>query len=148
MLGFRVMKALFREIYDEMDAELSKSPDLRVQQLIDLDENLDAGMAKFESGLTQDQRAEWDELRGMIDELRRYAKLAKMRLIAGDEAVKERLREIELSMENTSEYQEAEVEIERSMHQTKGIGDVFKALLMWKDSPEERLAAKREEEED
>lgn len=140
-----MMKALFREIYDEMDAELAKSPDLRVQQLIDLDENIDAGMAKFESGLTQDQRAEWDELRGQIDELRRYAKLSKMRLIAGDTGVKERLREIEMSMMESEEYHEAEVEIERSMHQTKGIGDVFKALLMWKDSPEEKIAQKEEE---
>ncbi len=43
-------------------------------------------------------------------------------------------------VEELSDYDKAAIAVEREMHEAKGsFKDVFKALLMWRDSPEEKL---------
>lgn len=137
------MKALLNDLYAELETELAKSPDLRVQQLIDLDENLEESVVRFESMLAQDQRVQWDEVRGHIEALRQYAKMAKLRLLMGDEETRGQIEELRGSDDDEGEdYQEAQLEVERDMHRPKGITDVFKALLMYRDNPEEKMKKK------
>jgi len=135
-----VMKTLLNELYKDMDGELQKSPDLRVQQLIDLDEDLGESIREFEGMLSQDQIVMWDKVRGNVEKLRKYARLSKLRLLMSDEEMRARIEKFGNSLPEEDEVQEAAVEVEKDMHRPTGITDVFKALLMWKDSPEEKIA--------
>ena len=54
----------------------------------------------------------------------------------------ESLRE---EVEELTDYDLAAVAVEREAHESSGgIRDIFKALLMWKDAPEEKLEKERE----
>lgn len=139
------MKSKFKEISDQLHEELAISPDLRVQQLIDMDEALEDTMITFAKGLSHEQKQQWAEIETRVNELRSYAKLAKMRLLCGDVDLAEALRHLHDEHEEMEEkLREAEIQVERDAHQSTGIAGVFKALLMWKDSPEEKIARKDE----
>lgn len=142
VLECKAMKTLLNELYEDLDAELQKSPDLRVQQLIDLDEDLSESIKGFEGKLSQDQMVAWDAVRVDIEKLRQYARLSKLRLLMSDDEMKARIEGFGNSLPEDDEFHEAAVEIEKEMHKPSGITDVFKALLMWKDSPEEKIAKK------
>lgn len=137
------MKSKFKEISDQLHEELTLSPDLRVQQLIDLDENLGDAIDSFAQRLNPDQMAAWESLVAQVNQLRDYAKLAKMRLICGDADLSEALNQLHDEHEE-AELRLAEIQVGRDAHQSTGIAGVFKALLMWKDSPEEKVARKDE----
>ncbi|MFC5049662.1 hypothetical protein ACFPK9_03380 [Rubritalea spongiae] len=131
------MKTQIKSVADELREDLESCPDLRAQQLIDLDEAISELNVKFEQKLDPNQMEDWAVLREKIDELRRFAQLTKMRLLYGDEDLRSKLD----TMHPTEQGDEAKaaLEVERDAHRVKGVSDIFKALLMWKDAPEERI---------
>ncbi|MGJ8674124.1 hypothetical protein [Rubritalea sp.] len=131
------MKTQIKSIAQELREDLERSPDLRAQQLIDLDESIAEQIAKLEKKLGKEHADDWTELIEKVDELRRYAQLAKMRLLYGDKDLPAKLDAMHSSLE-WDEVQAA-LDVERDAHRVKGISDVFKALLMWKDAPEDRM---------
>ena len=68
-----------------------------------------------------------------------YAKLGKMRLMDGDEAVSNLFSNYHSKLEKLDSYDEAALEIHREMHEPSSIIGIFKSLFMWKETPEERL---------
>lgn len=131
------MKTRIKSIADELREDLERSPDLRAQQLIDLDETISDRIVKFEQILTADQGEDWAALKEKIDELRKYAQKAKMRLLYGDESLAAKLDAMHESM--PCDEAEAAIEVGRDAHRGTGVSDIFKALLMWKDAPEDRM---------
>lgn len=131
------MKTQIKSIADELRDDLERSPDLRAQQLIDLDETISDRIVNFEQSLTSDQAEDWAALKDKVDALRKYAQLAKMRLLYGDEALPAKLDAMHSSL--PCDEVQAAIEVERDAHKATGITDVFKALMMWKDAPEERI---------
>ena len=131
------MKAKLKSVADELREDLARSPDLRAQQLIDLDETISDMIVKFELTMRADQGEEWGALKNKIDELRDFAQKAKMRLLYGDENLPSKLDAMHDALD-VGAVDHAAIEVERDAHRPKGIQDVFKALLMWKDTPEER----------
>ncbi|MFC4993819.1 hypothetical protein [Rubritalea tangerina] len=132
------MKAKLKSVAEELREDLERCPDLRAQQLIDLDETISDLIVRFEQTMSADQGEDWAELKEKIDELREYAQIAKMRLLYGDEHLPSKLDAMSDSLEECDEVKAA-IEVERDAHRSTGVSDIFKALLMWKDSPEERM---------
>lgn len=133
-----------QQIADELRTELSREPDTRVQQLIDLDEELMLSISQFTASLSPVQKSQWLLVQQHVDRLRDYARMAKMRLLCRDDAVlPERLESLKSSVDVVDPADMAAIDVGRDMHQIKGVSDIFKALLMWKDTPEEKMA-KRE----
>ena len=73
MLVLLVMKAKLKSVAEDLRDDLSLCPDLRAQQLIDLDESIAVRIVNFEESLSSDQAFEWENLKERIDELREYA---------------------------------------------------------------------------
>lgn len=132
------MKAKLKSIAEELREDLQRCPDLRAQELIDLDETISDRIIKFEQTLSAEQGDDWAALKEKIDQLRDYAQVAKMRILYGDEALPNKLEAMSSEMDECAEV-EAAIEVARDAHRSKGVSDVFKALLMWKDSPEDRI---------
>lgn len=135
------MKALLKSVAEELREDLERCPDLRAQQLIDLDQTVSARIVKFEETLTADQGDEWSDLKEKIDELREYSLVAKMRLLYGDKELPDKLDAMHSSLGECDEIHAA-IAVERDAHRPRGISDVFKSLLMWKDSPDDRMSKK------
>ena len=58
------------------------------------------------------------------------------------EEIKTRIPEIRKRLAESDSYQQAALEIQREMHTgTKSFRDFFRGLLLWKETPEEHLAA-------
>ncbi len=131
------MKAKLKSVAEDLRIDLERSPDLRAQQLIDLDETISDRIVQFEQTLEANQSEDWNALRENIDELRRYAQLSKMRLLYGDKELPAKLDAMHSSL--ACDEAQAAIEVERDAHRTTGVSDVFKALLMWKDTPEDRM---------
>jgi hypothetical protein len=148
VLGLLVMKTKLKSVADELRDDLLRCPDLRAQQLIDLDESISVSMGNLTSSIKEDQKGDWEALKEKIDELREFAQVAKMRLLYGDDELGVKLDAMheffegendEVGEVNEINEKKAAIEIAADAHKPKGITDVFKALLMWKDSPEERM---------
>ncbi|PQJ29577.1 hypothetical protein [Rubritalea profundi] len=136
------MKTKLKSVADELRDDLALCPDLRAQQLIDLDESLSDSIMKFEEKMTVDQGDEWNALKEKIDNLREYAQVAKMRLLFGDDELTAKLDAMHQSIgteSNESNEIKAAIDVQRDAHRNKGITDILKALLMWKDSPEDLM---------
>ncbi|MEO1857278.1 MAG: hypothetical protein ABGY95_07950 [Rubritalea sp.] len=133
------MNAKLKSVAEELKNDLALSPDLRAQQLIDLDETIHESMIRFEETMNSDLGDEWRTLKDKIDTLRGYAQVAKMRLLFGDDELRAKLVAMHQDAGVDCDEAKAAIDVERDAHRTKGIADVFKALLMWKDSPEERM---------
>jgi hypothetical protein len=132
------MKALLKSVAEELREDLERCPDLRAQQLIDLDQTIEASIVKFEETLSPDQGDEWSQLSEKIEELRQYSLVAKMRLLYGDKELPQKLDAMHSALGECDEVRAA-IEVGRDAHRPKGISDVFKSLLMWKDSPDDRM---------
>ena len=139
MLVLSAMIAKLKSVADELRDDLSLCPDLRAQQLIDLDESIAVKIVNFEEGLSSDQVSEWENLKEQLDELREYAQVAKMRLLYGDDELSAKLDAMHQSIAIDCDEAKAAIDVQRDAHKSKGISDVFKALLMWKDAPEDRM---------
>ena len=62
-----------------------------------------------------------------------------MRLLYGDDELSAKLDAMQQSIGPGCDEVEAAIDVGRDAHRNKGITDVFKALLMWKDAPEDRM---------
>jgi len=62
VLALYVMKEKLKSIADELSEDLARCPDLRAQQLIDLDETISERIVKFELTMRPDQGDEWAAL--------------------------------------------------------------------------------------
>lgn len=139
VLACIVMKKKLKSIADELREDLARCPDVRAQELIDLDENLATHLQSFTKIVTSGQLAQWRELLREVDQLRDYAQVLKMRLLYGDAELVSKLEVMHSSIEEEEEMLAA-IEVERDAHTPKGVTDVLKALLMWKDSPEDKIS--------
>ena len=62
--------------------------------------------------------------------------------------LKERMPSIRQSVENSETYEQAILEIQRKTHTgSKKLGDFFRGLLMWHETPEEHIAANKDEKD-
>lgn len=136
MLEIFFMKEKLKSIAQELREDLQRQPDLRAQQLIDLDETIAESMTRFEQNIREDQMADWSILRDQISVIREYAQVAKMRLLCGDSDLVDTL---DAMHDELNSEQEVAIQMGRETHQSGGgVTEVLKALLMWKDSPKER----------
>lgn len=133
------MKEKLKSVADELREDLERCPDVRAQELIDLDESLAVDLENYTKVVPCSQIEEWRRLRGEIDQLREFAQVLKMRLLFGDKELVTKLETLHTELSDEMEARAA-IEVEREAHEAKGIRDVFKALLMWKDSPAEKLS--------
>ena len=62
-----------------------------------------------------------------------------MRLLYGDDELSAKLDAMHQSIDPDCDEVKAAIDVQRDAHKSKGISDVFKALLMWKDAPEDRM---------
>jgi len=132
-------------LYQEIESHLNESNEQNVAKLLERDALLETEMNAFEASLGSTQVAHWNEIRRQVDELRKYAKLAKLRLLDGDEDLKSMVGRLRSSTKDPSDHDKAAIEIEREMHEYKGVKEVLQALFMWKPSPEEKLKEQAEE---
>ncbi len=52
----------------------------------------------------------------------------------------QQMAQIERKVASSGDYEQAVIEIEREMHESKGtFRDILKSLLMWKEAPDEKL---------
>ena len=133
------MKGKLKSIAAEIREDLERCPDVRAQELIDLDENLAANLERFTEVVTNNQLEQWLALRDEVDRLRSYTQVLKMRLLYGNKELVAKLEHLHDSMQSDGEMA-ASIEVGRDAHKPKGVQDVFKALLMWKDSPDDKLS--------
>ena len=133
------MKEKLKSVAAELREDLDRCPDLRAQELIDLDENLATDLQNFTKTVTAGQLEQWRALQDEVNQLREYTQILKMRLLYGDKELVDKLDAMNSSLPADDESIAA-IEVERDAHKAKGVRDVFKALLMWKDSPEEKLS--------
>lgn len=141
VLAFIAMKEKLKSVADELREDLDRCPDVRAQELIDLDEDLATHIQKFTKTVTAGQIESWRELLAEINELREYAQVLKMRLLYGDADLVNKLDAMHSTMHDDEEDTLAAVEVGRDAHKAKGVTDILKALLMWKDSPEDRRSS-------
>lgn len=123
----------------ELREDLERCPDLRAQELIDLDENLATDLQNFTKTVTAGQLEQWRALQDEVNQLREYTQILKMRLLYGDKELVDKLDTMHSEI-GADDESIAAIEVERDAHKSKGVRDVFKALLMWKDSPEDKLS--------
>jgi len=133
------MKNKFVSACERLSSDLASGSKMDVKDVLELDQRLDDAMLVFEGTLTASQTGLWNEISAAVEAVRAQARLS----VLGDESPEELKGMIVNMKERVSEsedYDEAMVQIEREMHQHSGkISDIFKSLLMWKDSPDERI---------
>ena len=133
----------------EIEAHLNDTMESNAKKLLDRDQVIQNEMDLFENTLSSDQLQHWHIIREQVDNMRRYAKLGKIRLMDGDENVSKLLSEYQTKLEDPGTdidiYDQAAIEITREMHEPSGIAGIFKSLFMWKDTPEERVQEKMED---
>lgn len=81
-----------------------------------------------------------------------HAKLEAIKSDSGDlfaeldEELKQRIPGIRKSIEDSDTYEQAVLEIQRESHTgSKSLGDFFRSLLLWRETPEERIANDRDD---
>ncbi len=131
-------------LYQEIESHLNEGKEQNATKLLERDALLETEMNAFQTSLNTSQIAHWNEIRRQVDELRRFSKLAKLRLIDGDDDLKSMVGRLRNSTESTTDHDKAAIEIEREMHEYQGVKEVLQALFMWKPSPEEKLQEKAE----
>jgi len=129
----------YTTLFQEIDSHLGDSKENNANKLLERDALLEVEMTAFEASLSSTQIPHWNEIRRQVDEMRMSAKLAKLRLMDGDEDLKSMVERLRTNVEGSEDKEKAAIEIEREMHQYTGVTGVLKSLFMWKPSPEERL---------
>ncbi|BDS07159.1 hypothetical protein NT6N_21990 [Oceaniferula spumae] len=124
--------------YDERLERLEKEMSERVQHLQGKypDDQDVAELGQLTIGLRRTQRL----LRGKLEAIRDDGGDLLSELEA---ELKERMPGIRKSIEKSDTYEQAVLEIQRESHSgSKKLGDFFRGLLMWRETPEEHIAAK------
>jgi hypothetical protein len=144
-----------REICQEIEEHLNDSMESNAQKLIKRDHILQSELDLFEQSLQPSQKQHWDLIRDQIDNMRRYAKLGKIRLMDSDENVSKLLVDYQIQFEADyksklegssvgEDENQAALQIHREMHEPSGVLGIFKSLFMWKDTPVERINGKKQ----
>ena len=133
------MKEKYIKVCTEIEDLLNDSMESSAQKLVERDRLLQIELDEFEESLLPNQKQHWEVIREQVDNMRLYAKLGKMRLMDGDEAVSNLFSNYHSKLEKLDSYDEAALEIHREMHEPSSISGIFKSLFMWKETPEERL---------
>lgn len=124
--------------YDERLERLEKEMSERINTLNGkYPDDLDvAELAQLTIGLRRTRRL----LRGKLEAIRQDSDELVNEL---NLELKERMPGIRKSVEDSETYEQAVLEIQRESHSgSKKLGDFFRGLLMWRETPEERLADK------
>ncbi|WP_018969161.1 hypothetical protein [Rubritalea marina] len=125
------MKTKIKSVADELREDLDRCPDMRAQELIDLNESIVAQLDRFEGELADGQLEAWQKLRDSVAKMCDYAQKSKMRLLFGDHEVIEKLDVLHEKID--TEEMEDMVGQGRTAHELHGVSDVLKSLMMWKD---------------
>lgn len=133
------MNTNYKSLCEDIEAHLGNSLEDNAAKLLEKDALLATEMDAFEANLSPTQLPHWQEIRGLVDSLRQTAKVAKLRLMDGDEGLKNIIDQFRTNLENSKDEEQAAIEISREMHQYTGVGGVLKSLFMWKPSPEEKI---------
>lgn len=134
----------YTTLFQEIGSHLDESKENNAKKLLEKDELLETEMNAFEASLSSTQVLHWNEVKRLVGEIRMYAKLAKLRLMDGDENLKSMVDRLRTNVEGTNDEEKAALEISREMHEYTGVTGILKSLLMWKPSPEERLDDNKE----
>ncbi len=135
------MKANVVQLCRDLESDLDESVAHAMEKVMSKDGTLCSHMDEFEQRIENEELyEEFQNLRDEINALRRYARLARLKL-EGDcvQEAQGKLSEFGDRIEQSSDYQKAVLEIEEEMHEAGGVGDVLKSLLMWKPSPDDRI---------
>ncbi len=133
------MKEKYISICSEIEDHLIDSMESSAQKLIERDQILQKELEAFEKSLLPSQIQHWNIIREQVDNMRMYAKLGKMRLMDGDEAVTNLFTNYRKKLTDLDCYEQAAIQIHREMHEPSTISGIFKSLFMWKETPEERV---------
>ncbi len=133
------MREEYLSLCRELEAQLGDSMENNAQRMLERDEVLQSEMEAFQQSLSPTQVQHWQVIRQQVDALRQYSKLAKLRLMDGDENVKVLIDRVKNDVETSEDHTKAMLDIEREMHDGSSLGGVIKALFMWKTAPEEKI---------
>ena len=126
------------KVGDDLGAEL---PGLR--QVMENDHVLEEKLESFSEKLPDDLVGDFSELQHELCLARRFARMAALQLdhdVQDKAGLANELTEVKSLVEESDDYNNAVIEIERRAHQHTGsLSDIVKSLFMWKDSPEEHL---------
>ena len=75
------------KICQELEEHLNDTMESNARKLIERDKALFDALDSFEGSLQPNQYEQWQVIRDQVDNMRRYAKLGKMRLMDSDENV-------------------------------------------------------------
>lgn len=132
----------YTTLFQEIGQHLGDSKENNAKKLLERDALLETEMNAFETSLNSTQIPHWNEIKRIVGDIRMYAKLAKLRLMDGDENLKSMVDRLNTDVEGLNDKEKEALVIEREMHQYTGVTGVLQALFMWKPSPEERLEEK------
>lgn len=135
------MKANVVQLCRDLHSDLEESVAHAMEKVMSKDGTLCSHMDDFEEKIEDSELyEEFQNLRDEVNALRRYARLARLKL-EGDctQEAQGKLVEFGDRIEKSDDYKKAVLEIEEEMHQSGGVGDVLKSLLMWKPSPDDRM---------
>ncbi|MBK1831203.1 hypothetical protein JIN77_10725 [Verrucomicrobiaceae bacterium R5-34] len=124
--------------YDERLERLEKEISDRIENLSGKYPNDDdvVELSQLTIGLRRTRRL----LRGKLEAIRHDSDDLVNEL---NSELKERMPGIRKSIEDSDTYEQAVLEIQRESHTgSKKLGDFFRGLLMWRETPEEHLAKK------
>ena len=135
------MKANVVQLCRDLESDLEESVAHAMEKVMSKDGTLCDHMDEFEAKIEDDALyEEFQTLRDEINALRRYARLARLKLEGNcTEEAQSKLSEIGDRIEQSDDYKKAVLEIEEEMHEAGGVSDVLKSLLMWKPSPKDRM---------
>lgn len=138
------MNEEYLSLCNELEAQLGDSMESNAKKLLERDETLRVEMDAFQKNLSPTQIQHWQLIRSHVDSLRQYAKLAKLRLMDGDENVRHLVDQVRNDVDSSEEHIQAMIELEREMHTGSSLGGVIKSLFMWRTNPEEKLEQEKE----
>ena len=144
------MKSELMNLCNELESHFDQSLCNYDERLARLEKEMSERIEKLDAKYPND--ADVSELTQLSIGLRRTRRLlhAKLEAIRSDSddllnqldtEVKERMPKIRQSIEDSATYEQAVLEIQRESHSgTQGLKDFFQGLLMWRETPEERIA--------
>ena len=132
------MKTTLQHTPSELHESRGHTPEFKVQQLIYLEETISSSITQFEQSVTPSQVDNWESLKSQVNHLRRMAQQSKLRVLQEGENLPAGADEMR-DLINALDEKTAAIEVGRNEHKARGISDVFKALFMWRESPEEHF---------
>lgn len=143
------MKQELLEVCDDLEHHIDEKMDNLVDRLSRVEEAMDERIQTLDSRYSDDD--DIAELKQLNIGLRRTRRLLRGKLSAlrgsHDDLmtelapeIKDRVPAIKQTIERSESYEQASVKIQKEAHSASdSFKDFFKAILMWRETPEERL---------